>query len=359
MDRLRRGVVEHFGLPVGVGWETARALHEMRDGSLWIAQDNGRLFRLQDGVVSEQTPLGSQKDWFVRAIWEDEQGPVFLVGILGPARLQGRRLVPIEPSPKLGWLRYPHAAYGDGKGTVWVCDLHGLARLRNGHWRLFTADDGLPRSRVRSASLEPDGSVWAATAGGLAYVTEERVHAITTQQGLPENYLRLVLDDGLGYLWVASMGHLFRLEKRELHDLFTGKTARVRPVLFDTSDGLRTTEGLLSNSPGFRAADGRLWFATAKGAAVIDPARVSLDDPAPRLTIERLTVDGRLAEDGLRPAAGPGRGPSGLHRAQLPRARQDPLPPPPARPRPRLGGRRPAGATPTTAACRRAATACR
>jgi signal transduction histidine kinase/ligand-binding sensor domain-containing protein len=304
--RLRGGVAEHFALPAGVGWETARALHETRDGSLWIAQDNGRLFRLRDGVVSEQTPQGGQKDWFVRTIWEDEQGPVFLAGILGPARLRDRTLVPWEPSPKPGWLRYPHAAYSDGKGTVWVCDLHGLARLRNGHWRLFTADDGLPRSRVRSASLEPDGSVWAATAGGLAYVTEEHIHAVTTQQGLPENYLRLVLDDGLGHLWVASMGHLFRLDKRELRDLFAGKVARVRPVLFDTSDGLRTTEGLLSNSPGFRAADGRLWFATAKGAAVIDPARVSLGDPAPRVTIERLTVDGRIAQEGsLQP---PGRG---------------------------------------------------
>jgi signal transduction histidine kinase/ligand-binding sensor domain-containing protein len=305
--RLRGGVVEHFALPAGVGWETARALHETRDGSLWIAQDNGRLFRLKDGAVSEQTPQGSPPDRIVRAIWEDEKGPVFLVGILGPARLQGRRLVPLQPSPRLGWLRYPHAAYGDGRGTLWVCDLHGLARLRDGEWKLFTTDDGLPRTRVRSASLEPDGSLWAATAGGLAYLKDDVIRQVTTQQGLPENYLRLVLDDRLGHLWVASMGHLFRLDKRELLDLFAGRAARVRPVLFDTSDGLRTTEGLLGNSPGFRAADGRLWFATAKGASVIDPARVSLDEPAPRVTVERLTVDGQpAAADGA--AHPPGRG---------------------------------------------------
>jgi signal transduction histidine kinase len=66
----------------------------------------------------------------------------------------------------------------------------------------------------------------------------------------------------------------------------------VSPVTFDTWDGLRATEATLSNGPGFRAADGRLWFATARGAAVVDPARISVDDPAPHVIIEAMTVDG-------------------------------------------------------------------
>ena len=77
----------------------------------------------------------------------------------------------------------------------------------------------------------------------------------------------------------------------------------------DTADGLRTTETLLSNNPGFRAGDGRLWFATAKGVSVIDPARISIDDPAPRVAIEAFTVDGRAAAPGAAEAAFPaGRG---------------------------------------------------
>jgi signal transduction histidine kinase len=146
-----------------------------------------------------------------------------------------------------------------------------------------------------TASGEDDGGLWAATTGGLAYIKDDTVRTVTVREGLPENYLRLVLDDGRGYLWAAAMGHVFRLDKRELGDLFEGRASQVTPLVFDTADGLRTTETLLSNNPGFRAADGRLWFATAKGVSVVDPARISVDDPAPPVSIESFTVDGRAA----------------------------------------------------------------
>jgi len=309
--RLHDGRLEYFRLPSGVGREAALSLHEMRDGSLWIAQDNARVFRLKDGQVTEHTPIGVEDEWKVRTISEDEKGPVFWVTVLGPARLEGRRVVPITPrTPVPRYLRYSHAVYRHDDGTVWVCDLFGLARLRNGVWTVFKTKDGLPHNRVRSASLEPDGSVWAATAGGLAYVKDDVIRTVTIREGLPESYLRLVLDDGQGFLWLASMGRIFRLEKKEIFDLFAGRLARVHPLLFDTSDGLRTTEGLLSSAPGFRAADGRLWFATTKGVSVIDPRLLSTDEPAPRVTIDRIGVDGASAAPAQRAADTypPGRG---------------------------------------------------
>jgi signal transduction histidine kinase/ligand-binding sensor domain-containing protein len=293
ISRLRDGQVKSYQLPTGLGREYAIALHEARDGSLWIAQDNARVFRLKDGVVSEHTPLAlDEAEWKVRLIAEDEGGVFFMVSVLGPARIEERHLVPILPAPpRHAFLRYTHAVYEASDGVRWFCDLRGLARRGADGWRMFTTHEGLPQNRVRSASLEPDGAVWAATSGGLAYVKDDKVRSVTVKEGLPEDWLRLVLDDGLGHLWVASMGHIFRLDKRELLDLFAGKIARVRPLLFDATDGLRTTEGLLSNGPGFRAADGRLWFATSRGVSVIDPKRLSTDDPAPEVTIERIRVD--------------------------------------------------------------------
>jgi signal transduction histidine kinase/ligand-binding sensor domain-containing protein len=309
--RLHEGRIEYFPLPAGVGREAALSLHEMRDGSLWIAQDNARVFHLKDGVVTDHTPVGVEDEWKVRTISEDDKGPVFWVTVLGPARIEGHRVVPLAPrTPTPRYLRYSHAVYRHADGTLWVCDLFGLARLRNGVWTLFKTKDGLPHNRVRSASLEPDGSVWAATAGGLAYVKGDKIQSVTIREGLPENYLRLVLDDGQGFLWLASMGRIFRLDKREIFDLFAGRVARVHPLLFDTSDGLRTTEGLLSNGPGFRGPDGRLWFATTKGVSVIDPRRLSTDEPAPRVTIERIAVDGASSPPAVRADATypPGRG---------------------------------------------------
>ena len=156
---------------------------------------------------------------------------------------------------------------------------------------------------------DEDGGLWAATIGGLAYVKDDIIRSLTLREGLPENYLRLVLDDGLGHLWIAAMGHVFRLDKREVREVMAGTRPKVSPLVFDIADGLRSTETLLSNNPGFRASDGRLWFATAKGVSVVDPARISTDDPAPRVALEAFSVDGRAGAAGAGEAEFPaGRG---------------------------------------------------
>ncbi len=47
---------------------------------------------------------------------------------------------------------------------------------------------------------------------------------------------------------------------------------------------------------GFVAADGRLWFPTYRGVAVLDPARIRTSGRPPRVAIEDVFVDGRPAD---------------------------------------------------------------
>ena len=303
LARLVEGRLQPYPLAGGMGRDRVIALHEARDGSLWVALDDGRLFRVKGGAVEERTPVERGSGVKVRLVFEDPAGPVFFAGGLGWARIRAGRLVALPDQPPK--VKYVHAAHRDGGGTLWLGTSAGLLRQRGGDSRLFTPADGLPRHRVRSLVAESGGGLWAATAGGLAYVEGDSIRTVTSAHGLPESYLRLVLDDGRGHLWIASAGHIFRLAKKEVFDLFAGRASQVSPVVFDTSDGLRATEAALSNSPGFRARDGRLWFATAQGASVVDPAAISVDDPAPAVRIEEMRVDGTA---GRRDEYPPGRG---------------------------------------------------
>jgi signal transduction histidine kinase/ligand-binding sensor domain-containing protein len=304
LARLRDGRIEHFDFPAGFGRDAIITLHEGRDGGLWVVVDNGRVFHIKDGKVAERTPAYADAFQKVRVVEEDEKGPLFFIPRLGPARTQGRKLLPlIEPPPRWG---YFHGAYRDVHDTLWLCASMGLVRLGEGEPKVYRQADGLPHDRVRWLTGNPDGSLWIATIGGLGYLKDGVFRKVTVAEGLPENYLRLVLDDGLGYLWIASMSRIFRVSQQEVFDLFAGKRPRLAPITFDTWDGLRATEGgALSNSPGFRAADGRLWFATAQGASVVDPSRISVEEKAPRVIIEGVTVDGRHTIEAEYP---PGRG---------------------------------------------------
>jgi signal transduction histidine kinase/ligand-binding sensor domain-containing protein len=290
---LEGGRLTRFPLPRGPASDAVTAMHEARDGGLWIAVDNGRLFLLKNGALTEHTPGDTTEK--VRLILEDDGGPLFILGGR-MARIRARRSEFLEPAEP--WLGFPHASYRDKDGTLWLATSIGLFRVRDGKRELLDEKSGLPDRRVRSLTSDGAGGLWLATSAGLAYFKDGKFHAASIAHGLPENYLRLVLADGLGHLWVAAMGRLFRLDTQELLDLFAGRTARVSPVFFDTSDGLRSTEGVLGNGPGFRAEDGRLWFATAQGVSTVDAARIAADEPAAPVRIERFTVDGQTVHDG-------------------------------------------------------------
>jgi signal transduction histidine kinase/ligand-binding sensor domain-containing protein len=302
LARLRGGRLEHFDLPSSVGRDAIMSLFESRDGSLWVAPDNGRLFRLKGGAVTEHTPTNSTEK--VRLIFEDEKGPIVFVSRLGLVRVQDRKAIPLHPgSRRLG---YVYAAHYDSQGTLWMGTTWGLIRMKDGKYDLYNTEHGLPRDRVRSMTSEPDGSLWLATVGGLSHFKDGRARTLTTAHGLPENLLRLVLDDGQGHLWIASMGSLCRVAKSDVLDVLDGRATQVSPVAFDVSDGLRSTESVLSNAPGFRHGDGRMWFSTAQGVSVVDPARITVGDPAPQVRVEGLTVDSvrGLGVDEFKPGRG-------------------------------------------------------
>jgi signal transduction histidine kinase/ligand-binding sensor domain-containing protein len=305
LARLRNGTLERWSLPAGVGRDAILSLQESRGGGVWVVADNGRVFLFKEGRIDERTPeLDASKK--VRLVIEDEEGPIFFVPGPGLMRERGRHLVPMFAGDSCAVTGYVHAAHQDADGTLWVGTSRGLVEIRKGACRLWRREEGLPHTRVRALAGDSGGGLWLATLGGLGYLEHGVCRNLTTAQGLPESYLRAVVDDGRGYLWIASMSRIFRLDKREAQDVLAGRRARVSPVTFDRWDGLRTTEpAALTNSPATLAPDGRVWFATAQGASVVDPALVSADEPAPPARLEAIKVDGHV---GIDPEYPPGRG---------------------------------------------------
>ena len=61
---------------------------------------------------------------------------------------------------------------------------------------------------------------------------------------------------------------------------------------YDKSDGLPSVECVGGFQPsGYRSSDGRLWFPTAKGFAIVNPDTITKNPLAPPVAIENLTVD--------------------------------------------------------------------
>jgi hypothetical protein len=121
----------------------------------------------------------------------------------------------------------------------------------------------------------------------------DRWFAFTTKEGMFDDLVWSIVDDGLGKFWMSSNRGIWNVTRRQLEERASGLRGTVEFVLYGEADGMRDREcdGAM-DPPGWRSHDGRLWFPTVKGIAVIDPAHLHPTPPADAL-LESVRVDGQ------------------------------------------------------------------
>jgi signal transduction histidine kinase len=129
----------------------------------------------------------------------------------------------------------------------------------------------------------------------------ERGHLTTysTRDGLFDNGVFQILEDGRDNLWFSCNRGIYRVNKQELNDFAAGRTRSVTSFRYDRQDGMRNEECNGGYSPaGFKAPDGRLWFPTQDGVAIVDPEKIPLAPKPPPVLIESVLIDqGAMATD--------------------------------------------------------------
>ncbi|MDQ1348656.1 MAG: hypothetical protein QG573_2032 [Acidobacteriota bacterium] len=341
LARLSDGPLASFSMAEGLSSDAARTLLEDASGAIWVGTTNG-LNRIADGRIdSFRRPrtLADARDLnWVYALAEDGAGGLWLGSRAGLARFRQGRFTPPPrdgtqlSQPIFSLLRTPDGGFWVGATAEGSKAGGPLLRLEAGRW----VEQALRADIVFSLLADSRGSIWAATKNGLFEILSdgrtvkhetpvEPLHQLfmsaaedsrgdlwfgtlegglvryrggefrllRRQDGLFDDTAWAIVDDGLGYLWVSCARGLARMALRDLDAYLDGSAAKVRYRLFGTEDGLAssTFEGGNGNA-GIRARDGRLWFATMKGAAVVDPRAIEAL-PLPPAIIEAVRVDGR------------------------------------------------------------------
>ncbi len=181
------------------------------------------------------------------------------------------------------------------QGAVWVGSQRGLTRFEEGNVRAFTKADGLAHDHARSLFRDADSTLWIG-GGGLTRYQGGRFAAIREADGLPVETVKSIIADNLGFLWWGTPRGVFRCAKAELDDFCEGRRKHIEPTRFDLADGMPSNECSGYQSGAWKGPDGRLWFATMNGVAVIDPANLPKNPVAPPVVIESVTADGKVRE---------------------------------------------------------------
>ena len=356
-----------YGRPEGLAGDDAYMVWENLHGQLWVGHSAGVsvLSPSRDRVDNYPTPPSprrpSDRRVFCVGPGSDDAGSdCLLLGTrAGLLRWREGRLEAWSVRGDLDGSAV-HCLCRDADGNQWVGTDSGLYQLRDGQvQRHLTTTDGLTANLVRALHADRHGHLWIGTLGGLSRLgpdgritnflspeagpaapgvisfyedppttggerelfvgTERGLYRLrpkgdgtvtftsyTTREGLFDDMLWSLLSDGQGNLWMSSNKGVSRVARADLDRLDRGEIAALPTVVYGAADGLRSRECNGSRQPAaWRDHAGRLWFATVKGAACVDPAQVAPNPLLPPVHVEELLADGRPVGPITAGAAGP------------------------------------------------------
>jgi ligand-binding sensor domain-containing protein/signal transduction histidine kinase len=260
-------------------------------GNLWIGTPDG-LNRLSQGKFTHYTAADGLANNDVRSIYLDRRGNLWIGTRGGLTRMKNgvfKTFTEVDGLPN----DLVTTLYEDAKGNLWIGTFGGLGRLTNEEFTTFTTRDGLSSDAVISLHEDSDGTLWIGTnGGGLNGMKDGKFTTYTTRNGLLDDVVYRILEDRQNNLWLSCRKGIFTITKKELDEFAKGMIASIAPVAYGTADGMMTRECSGGGDPaGWRSGDGKLWFPTIKGVAMIDPERLRTNSHAPPVVIEQIRID--------------------------------------------------------------------
>jgi signal transduction histidine kinase/ligand-binding sensor domain-containing protein len=333
--RIQQQTIHVYSVAQGLAGPNVYPVLRDSRGDMWIGTWPAGLTQYHDGALKTYT----QKDGLpglVTALAEDEAGDIWVGTHSGVAVLsQGHFRVPKDLPPDLpdvqailkmrdgglllgsqrGIYKYSETdssrssswvepqgvgSLGDirvmiegGNGDLWFGGYDGLTRMHNGVLTRWTEREGLPSNNVRSIYEDAEGVLWVGTYdGGLGRYSDGRWTRYTQKDGLFDNGVFQILEDSRANLWMSSNRGIYRVSKKQLNDFAAGLQRSLITVSYGRSDGMQNAECNGGLWPaGAKDKNGKLWFPTQDGVAVVDPEFVPVNQKSPQVVIESADLD--------------------------------------------------------------------
>jgi ligand-binding sensor domain-containing protein/signal transduction histidine kinase len=305
IDRLKHGAIQHYGATQGLTNEYVWSVFKDAHQTLWAGTWGGGLFQLKgDGFVSIADTV--EPNAVVCALHEDPTGCLWVGTQSARSEITQFRAMGAQPLGRYQaatlHLDTPlgktdiRAIVEDPAGSLWLgTQGDGLYRIADGHQTHFGKREGLNNEFVRSLWADSEGVLWIGTyGGGLNRLETNHFTAFTTRDGLPSDALCYLTEDSRSNLWCGSLGGVFRLSLAELNRAAREHGEPVHCLTYSTVDGLPTLECNGGSQPsGCKTRDGRLWFPTVRGLAVVAPDQIPFNSLAPPVVVEEVIVEGK------------------------------------------------------------------
>ncbi len=284
------GTRRRYRLP---GWQHDSRFFETtlvdRQDRTWVSiHENGlHVFDAQGGRRVPTVQSGGHQ---VRALFEDSTGRVWTSGGSGIAVFEGE--TPTIHGPAQGVPDGTVVCFEQADdGAIWFSNLEGVFRFERHRAVELRSPEGGSLAGVTSLKSAGEGTLWMGTLDrGLLRWRNGSLANVGSSEGLPVRSIHGILEDDEGYFWMASNRGIVRARRIHLDRVAEGGAMRLPCQVLDRSEGLPSVECPSQRQPiAARDPEGRLWFATTKGVAMIDPAGFRINSMAPPVLFEEIT----------------------------------------------------------------------
>jgi ligand-binding sensor domain-containing protein/signal transduction histidine kinase len=297
--RFQKGRATPYRFPALAGVRVRNVFRD-REGTLWIGTDGrGVYHQIGEKLVHYTTRQGLVNN-FVRAFLQSRDGSVWIATDEGVSRWTENTLTNYQMSDGLCYFS-TRSLLEDRNGDLWIGTDHGVSRLHNNKFENDDVVRALQDEKVWAIHQDPEGGLWFGTRnGGLYRWQSAKLMHYTVAQGLASNSIYELLEDHNGKLWVSGPNGISVMNRRDLETIVDHPGGRVPVTLYGISEGLETIQMCGGEKPaGILTTEGEVWFPSSKG-----PVRVSTDQPEPSnpapVVIDRVLVDGLQVPAGNR-----------------------------------------------------------
>jgi signal transduction histidine kinase/ligand-binding sensor domain-containing protein len=261
-------------------------------GALWYA-NSGFMHRVQGNELVRIAPPEAVVDDNVSTIAEDGAGALWVTfERTGVFLLKGDEWF---GKVDLGELPTPAVAQSDpaGTGAIWL-GFSGsrVSRHDATGTRVFSERDGLEVGGVEAITIR-DGAVWVGGEFGVALLDKERFRTIGPERMEPLFGISGIEQTADGHLLFNGLLGVVRVNAEEMKKAFADPSYSPVHDLYDRSDGMPGVAQQGSHAPTIvTGADGRIWFISNTGVAVLAADGSERNLLAPPVTILSATAAG-------------------------------------------------------------------
>jgi ligand-binding sensor domain-containing protein len=291
LRRIHNGKVEAFGHPSSA---FVRALFVDWDNTLWVGTDQGQLNHLlANGRTQLFTAADGLIDGSMKSIIRARDGSLWITSSRGASRYFQGKFTNYTTSDGLAGKEVVQVLEAHD-GTLWFATSGGLSGFRDGRFfASITEKDGFSSKMLRCVYEDKEGVLWIGTRdGGLNRLKGGKITVYNRATGLAGDVVFSILEDDNQNLWMSSTRGVFRASKRELNDYAEGRIHSITSVAYGVDDGMLAAECSGNVQPAaWKAQDGRLWYPTLNGVAILDPRRARADSPRKATILEQVFID--------------------------------------------------------------------